>query len=257
MNLNARDRYRYAGLALALAAAGLVMAGCGPSAGSASGSAGAAAASKPAAGSSTASPAQGTSGSAAGLADYPIAVGNTWVYQNSLGGTVTNKMTAVTAVSGGTQVTQTSTLDLTGSPTTTQENYVFHSDGSITYPANQFSDVSVQGGIVWPTPAEIAAGQPYSSTLQITSTQGQSLDVTAHVVVQGAGSASITVPAGTYQATIVDMTMSYAVQGITVSIEVQTWLANGTGPVQSEVTTTEESVSHVADELKLQSFTKG
>jgi hypothetical protein len=255
MDLNAHSKHRYTGLALASAAAALVAAACGPSAGA--GSAGAAA-SKPAAGSSvTASPAQGTSGSAVGLADYPVAVGNTWVYQNSLGGTVTNKMIAVTPVSGGTQVTQTSTLDLTGSPSTTQEIYVFHSDGSITYPANQFSDVSVQGGIVWPTPAEIAAGQPNSSTLQITSTQGQSLNVTAHVVVQGAGSASITVPAGTYQATIIDMTMSYAVQGITVSIEVQTWLANGVGPVQSEVTTTEESVSHVADELKLQSFAKG
>jgi hypothetical protein len=259
MNLNAHNVCRSVGPALLLIAAGLVLAGCGPSASSASGSSGSSAG-KSAAGSHSPSSAQSTTGAGlSSFADWPIGVGNTWVYQNSLGGTVTNKMTAVTPVSGGTQVTETNDIDLAaGSPTTNQATYIFHSDGSITYPSSQFgSQVSIQGSIAWPTPADIASGQPYNSTLQITLNQGQPLSETAHITVQGAGSASVTVPAGTYQATIVDMTMAATVESIPLSIEVRTWLANGVGPVQSEVITTAQAVSHVTDELELQSFTKG
>ncbi len=258
MKLNARYRYRYLGPAL-VCAAGLVLAGCGPSGGSASGSSGGSASKAAADSGHTASPAQTGAGATVSPDNYPIGVGNTWVYQNSLGGTVTNKMTAVTPVSGGTQVTETNDIDLTtGAPTTNQATYIFNSDGSITYPANQFgNDVTIQGGIAWPTPSQIASGQPYNSTLQVTINQGQPQSTTAHVTVQGAGSASVTVPAGTYNTQIVDMTMATTVQGYSVSIQVRTWLADGTGPVQSEVTTTELGTAHVADELKLQSFTKG
>jgi hypothetical protein len=255
MNLNAHYRRRYLGLALVSAAA-LVVAGCGPSGGSASGSS---ASKATAASSQSASPAQNGAGATVSLDNYPIGVGNTWVYQNSLGGTVTNKMTAVTPVSGGTEVTETNVIALTtAAPTTNQATYIFHSDGSITYPSNQFGNgVSIQGGIAWPTPADIASGQPYTSTLQISINQGPVQSETAHVTVQGAGSASVTVPAGSYNTQIVDMTMATTVQSYSLSIEVQTWLANGVGPVQSQVTTTELGTSHVVDELKLQSFTKG
>jgi hypothetical protein len=254
------------GPALAFAAAGLILAGCGSSPGSASGSPGGSAgsspsgsASKSAAGSSTAPPAQNAAGTTASLANYPIAVGDTWVYRSSLGGTVTNKMTAVTPVSGGQQVTEVNTIDLTGSPTTTRNTYIFHSDGSITYPSSGFgSDVSIQGGIDWPPPAALASGQPYKSTLHITLNEsGQQVSETAHITVRGAGTATVTVPAGTYQATIVDMTMSVTVKGFPVSTEVRTWLANGIGPVQSEVVSTALSTTHLVDQQKLESFTKG
>jgi hypothetical protein len=244
----------------------LVLAGCGSSPGSAAGSSGSSSSpgspggssSTPAAGSSPAA-AQTSAGPTASLANFPIGVGNTWVYRNSLGGTVTNKMTAVTPVPGGQQVTETNTIDLAGSPSTTRANYVFHSDGSITYPPDQFgSDVTIQGGIVWPPPAVIASGQPQRSVLQITLNEGtQQLSETSHITVQGAGSGTVTVPAGTYTATIVDMTMATTVKGYAVSIEVRTWLANGIGPVQSEVVTTDLGAAHVTDELKLESFTKG
>jgi hypothetical protein len=258
MRLNALYALRCISPALLIAAAGLVLVGCGPSASSASGSA-SGSAGKPAASSHTASSARRAAGSAVSFANWPIGVGNTWVYQNSLGGTVTNKMTAVTPVSGGTQVTETNAIDLaSGSPTTNTATYVFHSDGSITYPSSQFgSQVSIRGSIAWPAQSDIASGQSYHSTLQITLNQGQPVSETAHMTVQGAGTASVTVPAGTYQATIVDMTMAMTVQGIPLSIEVQTWLADGVGPVQSEVITTAQAVSHVTDELKLQSFSQG
>jgi hypothetical protein len=262
MNRNIYHPRSCAAAAIALAAAGLVLAGCGSSAGSAAGSPSSpgTSASKPAAASSpAASSGQGSAATTTSLDGFPIGVGNTWVYQNSLGGTVTNKMTAVTPVSGGQQVSETNTIDLAGSPTINHGIYIFHSDGSITYPSDQFgSGVSVQGGILLPPPSVLSSGQPTRSTLHITVNEsGQHFAATAHITVQGAGSASVTVPAGTYSATIVDMTMSTVVQGYTVSIEVRTWLANGVGPVQSEVLTTELGASHLTDEQKLESFTKG
>jgi hypothetical protein len=266
MNRSTRYARRSAGPALALAAAGLVLAGCGSSSGPASGSTGSshpsASASKAAAsGGSSSTSATGSSGSATGYANWPIGVGNTWLYQNSLGGTVTNKMTAVVPVSGGQQVTESNTVDLagSGSGTTTNGTYVFHSDGSITYPADAFGNgVSVQGGIGLPSSAVLASGQASHSSLLITVNQdGQHFSQTAHITVQGAGTASVTVPAGTYQTTIVDMTMAMTVETIPVTVEVRTWLANGVGPVQSEVLTTEAGAQHVTDEQKLESFTKG
>jgi hypothetical protein len=267
MNRSTRYARRSAGPALALAAAGLVLAGCGSSGGSASGSSGTPGSSHPSGGStkaaasggSASTSATGSSGSASGYANWPIGVGNTWLYQNSLGGTVTNKMTAVVPVPGGKQVTQSDTIDLAGSPTTTNGTYIFHSDGSITYPANAFGNgISIKGGIGLPSSAAVASGQPTKSVLQVSVNQdGQHFSETAHITVRGAGTASVTVPAGTYQATIVDLTMAMTVDNIPVSIEVRTWLANGVGPVQSEVISTTEGVQHVSDEQKLESFTKG
>lgn len=274
INRSAYHLHRRGHASLMLACAvGLVLAGCGSShgtgsgAGGSSGSPGGAAAKAAASTRPSAAPsAPGGGGTSVTLADFPVGVGNAWVYHNSLGGTVTNTMTAVTPVSGGQQVTETSAATLDGTPSTHQAIYVFRSDGSISYPASQFgAGVSVQGGgITWPPPAAIASGQPYPSTLQITASpgaqggsQGQPVSETAHVTVQGAGSATVTVPAGTYSTTVVDMTMAWTFQGYAVSVEVRTWLANGVGPVQTEVTTTELGTAHVADELQLESFRKG
>jgi hypothetical protein len=265
MNRSTRYARRCAGPALTLAIAGLALAGCGGSSpGSASGSSGssgpAGSSAKPAAtGGSTSSAATSSGSTTTGYANWPIGVGDTWLYQNSLGGTVANKMTAVVPVSGGQQVTESNTIDLAGAPTTTDGTYVFHSDGSITYPANAFGNgVSLRGAIGLPAPGVLASGQPTKSVLHITTDQGgKQLSETAHIAVRGAGTASVTVPAGTYQAQIVDMTMSFVVSNIALSIEVRTWLANGVGPVQSEAVTTTGGASHVTDEQKLTSFTKG
>jgi DUF3108-like len=265
MNRSKRYARRCAGPAVTLAIAGLALAGCGGSSpGSASGSSGSSgsggSSAKPAAtGGSTSSAASSSGSTTTGYGNWPIGVGDTWLYQNSLGGTVTNKMTAVVPVSGGQQVTEADTIDLAGSPTTNNGTYIFHSDGSITYPSDAFGNgVSVQGAISLPAPGVLASGQPTKSVLHITMDQGgQHLNETAHVTVQGAGTASVTVPAGTYQAQIVDMTMAVTVSNIPLSIEVRTWLANGVGPVQSEAISIDNGASHVSDEQKLTSFTKG
>jgi hypothetical protein len=65
-------------------------------------------------------------------------------------------------------------------------------------------------------------------------------------------SATVTVPAGTYQATVVDDTLAEKFMGVSVSIRIRTWMAKGVDPVKSQVTTNGTVVS--SEELK--SFTK-
>jgi hypothetical protein len=266
MNLSVYPARSRAGAAAALvAAAGLIVAACGGSSPSST-----------SAGSSTHSPSSPASsssgtGSSASTASslsvpFPIAVGDTWVYKVGVGvtgstGTITQKMTAVTPVSGGQQVKMTSVDNITGSPVTNSAIYVFHSDGSISYPVQQLgsSTVSVTGASVfWPPASEMASGQAFHSELHIGIAEGGKTEkVTAHITVKGDGSGSVTVPAGTYSATIVDMTMTFAVEGYQSSIVVKTWLANGVGPVQSEAFITELGASHLVSQQKLVSFTKG
>jgi hypothetical protein len=261
MNRSTSYARRCAGPALTLAIAGLAVAGCGSS-GSAAGSSGthasAGASAKPAA-TSTSAAANSSGATTAGYGNWPIGVGDTWLYQNSLGGTVTNKMTAVTPVSGGQQVTESNTIDLAGSPTTTNGTFIFHSDGSITYPDNAFgNDVSVQGAIGLPSPAVLASGQPTKSVVHVSMDEGgQKINETAHITVRGDGTVSVTVPAGTYQTTIVLMTMNFNVANVPLSLQVQTWIAKGIGPVQSAVYSIDSGNMHLTDEQKLTSFTKG
>ena len=104
------------------------------------------------------------------------------------------------------------------------------------------------GGIRWPNAAALASGQAYHSTLQIqVGTSGQTEN--AGVNVYGAGTETVTVPAGTYQASVVETTIT--AKGET--IEVTTWIAQGVGTVKTQIqihgagaaglTTTEELLS--------------
>jgi hypothetical protein len=248
------SRASIAGAAL-LAMAGLAVAGCG-SGGSAS--------SLPAAGpatpggsasSSAAAPAGGSSFT--GTALYPIAVGNTWTYKVTTAGvgagTTVDKITKVVPVSGGNQVTSTHTFN----GATTTETILFGSDGSITLPLSSIGSTTVHvksGGIVVPSQAVIESGQPTTSTIVlVASVAGQSRTLTAHVTVRGLGSGTVTVPAGTYHATVVQDTVSESVAGYTVKIEIRNWLAPGVGPVKSQVTTN----GTVVGGQNLTSFMKG
>ena len=75
---------------------------------------------------------------------------------------------------------------------------------------------------------------PRCSSISV-KTSGQTINEKVHVTVKGGGTQSVTVPAGTYQATVVDQTMAETVLGHRVNTVVRTWLAPGVGPVQSEV----------------------
>jgi hypothetical protein len=247
------------------ATAGLVLTGCGGSSGS---NPPGAAASKPA-GTHSSGSTGSTSAVSANSVPFPVGMGDTWTYATSdaagTTGTVVEKMAAVTPVSGGQQVTMDGTTTILGTTTNTSAYYVFHSDGSITLPFSQFNTGSstssvklLSGTLEWPSASALASGQSANSTLQIQfSANGQTENVTADITVKGAGTQSVTVPAGSYNATVVTMTMSESVASIPVSDTVTTWLAPGVGPVKSEVVVNENGHSVTAGTQVLTSFTQG
>ena len=254
-------------LLAAAVAAGLALAGCGggTTAGSGSSTTGSGgSASQPTAGSGAASAASSGTGTISTPAIFPLAVGNTWVYQEKLTGmhgTVTERVASVTPGAGGEQVIMKSRNDLSGIPhTATSSTFVVHPDGSISVPLTQVGSTAItvqSGSIVWPGAAQLASGQAYPSTLVVSINEGgHALTEKAHIVVRGGGTQTVHVPAGTYQATVVNETISMNVMGIAIGLDVRTWLAPGVGPVQSEVV--EKSAFGAGPQVReeLKSFTK-
>ncbi len=249
-----------------LAVAALLVAGCGGGSGNSGGSGGSGASGGSGSGSGTQSSSSSSSGgstTSAGSTLFPVAVGEKWVYVSHLGvggsSTVTNTIKAVKPVSGGDLVTMADANHIAGVTKPTQVTYMFYSDGSIGVPFTQFEGGKVtikSGSIVWPSASQIASGQSHSSVLAISfKTSGQTLNEKVHVTVKGGGTQSVTVPAGTYQATVVDQSMAETVLGHRVDTVVRTWLAPGVGPVQSEVLD-QGSVGGVLVRQELKSFTK-
>jgi hypothetical protein len=242
-----------ASAAALLAATGLALAGCS------SGSSSSPSSSPPSA--TGTAPAGSPNGSSfTGTPLFPVAVGNTWAYKVTTAGlatgSATDKIIAVVPVTGGDQVTTMHEIQGMGS-TSGKETFLFGSDGSITMPLTSLSNGAFKiksGGIVWPSQAQIESGRPYTSTIRATVTvAGQSRNVSTHVTVRGAGPATVRVPAGTYQATVVVDTLSEKFAGIAVSIRIRTWMVTGIGPVKSQVTANGATAS--TEELKY--FTKG
>jgi len=183
---------------------------------------------------------------------FPVRVGNTWVYQTKIGGAsgrTTNRIVATGPGSAGYLVTMSSATNVTGASSSGTAGYTFYPDGTVGYPAPAIDGVSVTGGgIRWPNAAALASGRAYHSTLKIqVGSSGQTQD--AGVNVYGAGTETVTVPAGTYQASVVETTITAKGETIVVT----TWIAPGVGPVKTQtqvsgaggagLTTTEELVS--------------
>ncbi len=247
-----------------LAVAALLVAGCGSASGGSGNSAGPGGSAGSGSGSGSAQSGNSASTTATGSSLFPVAVGEKWVYADHLGSlgtsTTTNTIKAVKPASGGSLVTLTDSSSILGQSKRTQLTYMFYSDGSIAVPFTQVSGGQVtirSGSIVWPPASVIASGQAHTSVLAITlKTNGQTINEKVHVTVKGGGTHSVTVPAGTYQATVVDQTMAEKVLGHPVSIVIRTWLAPGVGPVQSEVL--EKSAFGAGPQIReeLKSFTK-
>ena len=263
------DRCHLAGRAAsALAAAALLVAGCSSGSGGSGAGPGSRTAGSGAPGSSpSATTSGGGSGTtaAAGSALFPIAVGEKWVYADHLGplgsSTTTNTVIAVKPVAQGRLVTMTDRSSLTGAVGKLNKlTYLFYANGSIGVPFTQVSGAKVtikSGSIIWPPIASIQAGQVHHSTLNIAiAVAGHSLRELVHVTVRGAGTQRVTVPAGTYQATVVDETMAEKVMGFPVHITVRTWLAPGVGPVKTEVLSKAAIASAISATEELTSFTK-
>jgi hypothetical protein len=191
---------------------------------------------------------------------FPVAVGNTWVYRTTADGETgqtTNRIVSAEPASAGYEVTMSSTTDIAGTATDVLSVYVFYPDGTIGYPVPPINGLSVPGGgIRWPDAAGLASGQAYHSVLRILDSQtGQ--DGNANVTVQGAGTTSVSVPAGTYQASVVDTTIAAKVGGYTTTVEVITWIAQGIGPVKAEELIRAPGQTGLTTTNELLSFTRG
>jgi hypothetical protein len=191
-------------------------------------------------------------------------VGNTWVYQttaniNGEKGLTTDKIVAAGSTAAGYQVTMSQTINIGGAVTTAQPVYVFYPNGNVGYPVTDANGVSVMGsGVTWPDAVGLASGRAYHSVLRIRVSQaGATQYQNANVTVQGAGTAAVTVPAGTYQATLVNMTITTQVGSFTTTVEVKTWLAARTGPVKSEVLTYAGGKTELTTTNELLTFTRG
>ena len=251
---------RASAIAAWVAAIGLLSTACGTSSPGSSGPATNSGGSSSSQSTSPASSGQSTPTVSSGSVPFPIAVGNTWTYDSTTAtgtSTVVDKVVSVSPVPGGNQVTMSNQI---GSAAPTDITYVFHSNGTITYPFNQYGSSLkiISGTIEWPSAASIAAGQASSSTVVMALTSnGATQDVTAHITVKGGGTTSVTVPAGTYTATIVQMTESFEMLGHSGSIVVRDYMASGVGPVQDEATLSIAGVNETVAQLKLVSFTQG
>jgi hypothetical protein len=183
---------------------------------------------------------------------FPVTVGNTWVYKTEHGaqtGRTTNRIVSAGPGLGGYKVTMSSTTDLPGAAAAVRPVYVFYPDGTIGYPVPPVNGVSVPGVVRWPDAAGLASGRVYHSVLRLQDGQGETADVT----VQGQGTTSVSVPAGTFDASVVNMTIATKAG----TVEVTTWIAQGIGVVKTTALIRTAGKTEVLTTSELRSFIKG
>jgi hypothetical protein len=277
MKLHGQNVRRTAGaFAVGAAAAGLVLTGCGKttpsaSAGATTGAATTGAATSGGGSSATASAAATSSASqssvvmGSGALPFPTTVGDSWKYNNSNGTTSQNKIAAATQVSAGQQVTMDTTFTDNGTSTHESYEYIVEPNGEISLPTSQFAPSSagvtfkvISGGIFWPSAAQLASGQPVHTTMTMEFTvAGKTQTITEHIISQGQGTQTVTVPAGTYSASVVSVQESADVEGYNTTLDNKTWFATGVGPVQSELIDVSGGKTSIDNKEQLVSFTKG
>jgi hypothetical protein len=183
---------------------------------------------------------------------FPVAVGNTWVYKTTLGaevGRTTNRIVSAGPGQDGYEVTMSSATDLPGTTAAAQPVYVFYPDGTIGYPVPAVNGMPVAGVVRWPDAAGLASGRAYHSVLRVQAGQGGTADVT----VQGEGTTPVSVPAGTFQASVVTMTIATRAG----TVEVTTWIAQGIGPVKTMALVRAAGKTELLTASELRSFTRG
>ena len=275
MKLHAQNVRRTAGLlAVGAAAAGLVLTGCGKTTGAAAAGAttgAATSAATTAGGGSTASAAATSSASqssvvvGSGALPFPSTVGDTWSYTNSNDTKSVNKIAAATQVSAGQQVTMDTAFTDNGTTTHDSYEYIVEPNGEIALPTSQFAPSTsgvtfkiISGGVYWPSAAQLASGQPVHTTLTMEFTiAGKTQTITEHITSQGQGTQSVTVPAGTYSASVVQVQESADIEGYSTTLDDKTWFASGVGPVQSELIDVTGGKTSIDNKEELVSFTKG
>ena len=204
--------------------------------------------------------ASGASGGTPAIAStvIPAQLGDTWVYavnSSVLGkGTETNRISSVTPVAGGQRATLSTSLRLAASkePFKFASDFIAGPDGSIKFASTSFMGAKLASANVnWPSPAALTPGRPRTSTVT-----GSFLGIktTERVTVSEVGPAAVTEPAGSYQATLLEQTVTDQAGGRTV---IKAWVVNGIGEVKSETTVIVKGQHEVSNVETLTSFTKG
>jgi hypothetical protein len=103
----------------------------------------------------------------------------------------------------------------------------------------------------WPSPAALAPGQPHTSTV---TGSFLGFKTTERVTVSNAGPATVTVPAGSYQATLLEQTVTSHDGGREV---IRSWVVNGIGQVKTETSVIVKGERAVSMVETLTSFAKG
>jgi len=167
----------------------------------------------------------------------------------------TKKVVDVTPVPGGHRVTMSDSVGPAAADNTL-EHYLFFGNGQIGFPVHEAHGVSVvsSNGVIWPDAAGMASGRPYHSVLNIKLSSGTS--ETADVTVQGGGTQSVSVPAGTFQATLVTMYIVTKVGSLYSIASLKVWTAPGTGPVKTEQVVKAGDKTQLITTSTLLTFTK-
>jgi hypothetical protein len=210
-------------------------------------------------GSSAAHGSAGTAGGTPATAStvIPAQLGDTWVYafdSSVLGkGTETSRISAVSPAAGGQRATMASSLSLAGSKAPFKFSSVFTAgaDGSVTFGSTSFMGSKLASANVnWPSPAALTPGRPHTSTVT-----GNFLGfrTTERVTITNLGPASVTVPAGTYQAVLLEQTVT---EGAGNRDVIKSWVVNGIGQVKTDTTVIVKGQRSVSSAEVLTSFTK-
>ncbi len=202
----------------------------------------------------------GTTGGTPAIASsvIPAQLGNTWVYaidSSALGkGTETSRITAVTAGAGGQRATLLTSLSLAGSkePFRFASHFVAGADGSVTFGSTSFMGARLASvNVNWPSPAALTQGRPRTSTV---TGSFLGFKTTERLTITEVGPATVTVPAGTYQATLLEQTVTSHGGGREV---IKSWVVNGIGQVKTETSVIVKGARAVTVDQELTSFTKG
>jgi len=197
---------------------------------------------------------------------FPVAVGDTWTYTlETLGlppAVLVKKITGITPVPGGRRVSMAITTSVYGIPKTVHQDYLFGTDGSISFPPGPITSLMSPanvGKVMVPPLSVVNSGRLVTWTMKMPPLElaGRKITGDVRVTVQGGGTASVTVPAGTYRVTVVNMTVkatSSWVDKPTVMVQ-RMWFAPHVGEVGEEIIAASSGSRQVLTTEKLQSFT--
>jgi hypothetical protein len=131
-------------------------------------------------------------------------------------------------------------------------HFIASADGSVRFVSTSFMGAKLASANVnWPGPGTLTPGRPHTSTV---TGSFLGFKTAEHVTVTEVGPAAVTVPAGSYQATLLEQTSTDGAGGRSV---VKSWVVNGIGQVKTVTTVIVKGVRQVSSVQTLTSFTKG